>query len=788
MALSALDSALSGLRAAQQQLTVISGNVSNATTDGYTRKILPQEAQTVDGVTIGVTTDAITRNVDLDLEKEFWTQHSGVSGLDTQISYLDKIQQFNGPPNAEASIAAKISALRDAFSGLADNPSSTSLQASVVNAASAVATKMNNFSNLIVNLRNNTQSDMASTVNDINSLLQQIATVNGQIKFDIAAGKTVAALDDTRDQLIKNLSASINLSFFTRGDGVMVVQTPQGVELAGETAKTLSFNPTQLNPTSYYPPSAAGIFVGNPATDPSAIDITSGNIGGKLGALITLRDTSLPQQQAALDEMAERLAVRFDQQGMRLFTDASGNIPADTAPSTVGPTPVPYVGFASKITVNPAVLQNNALVQQGTVPTDQPVQAGSDEVVRRIIDFTFGKTAYEQATGSVDLRASTGPTDLQHWLGIFSSNQITGSTAVSNYSTTAALIAAGGTTFTPNDQFTLTFSETRGASPPGTMSVTISLAQANIDFPLGGPITNAADQIAAEINQQITTAVTGTPAFAGLAAQASVNSYGQLVLNSRGDIGVDASAPGGMGPAGLTYLGLTAGTQITTDPYINVQVGNDPLVRVSILPGDDETDLVAALDKTGGADPGVPGLGVNLSAGGLITLRPGDSTANPVFGGDLTITGGPFQADGTGTIPGGITAGTTLVAALFGTNTPVADVPYSSANASGPATPFRTTNLGPGADINTGITSDGSLIDYSAQVINAQALQYNNLKTQQTDETTYRDALQKNLQDQSGVNIDAELSNMIVVQTAYSAAARVISAVEEQFKDLLAAF
>ena len=82
-----------------------------------------------------------------------------------------------------------------------------------------------------------------------------------------------------------------------------------------------------------------------------------------------------------------------------------------------------------------------------------------------------------------------------------------------------------------------------------------------------------------------------------------------------------------------------------------------------------------------------------------------------------------------------------IVAALFGSDTPVASVPYSSANAIGPATPFRTNNLGPGANISTGVSSDGSLIDYSQQVINAQAH-----------------------------------------------AARVISALEQQFKDLLATF
>ncbi len=171
-------------------------------------------------------------------------------------------------------------------------------------------------------------------------------------------------------------------------------------------------------------------------------------------------------------------------------------------------------------------------------------------------------------------------------------------------------------------------------------------------------------------------------------------------------------------------------------------------------------------------------------------MRPGDSTNSnsATFGGDLTITGGPFTTAGPGPSAGGIPAGTSIVAALFGSNAPVSSVPYSLANASGPATPFRTNNLGPGANINTGIASDGSLIDYSQQVINAQAQQANDVTNQQTNETTYANTLQQNLQNSDGVNIDQELSNMIVAQTAYSASARVISAIQAEFQALLQAF
>ena len=59
MAISALNAALSGLRVSQQQINVISNNVSNASTPGYTRKLLPQSSVVVEGVTNSVRAENI---------------------------------------------------------------------------------------------------------------------------------------------------------------------------------------------------------------------------------------------------------------------------------------------------------------------------------------------------------------------------------------------------------------------------------------------------------------------------------------------------------------------------------------------------------------------------------------------------------------------------------------------------------------------------------------------------------------------------------------------------------
>ncbi|MCB9988528.1 MAG: flagellar hook-associated protein FlgK [Rhodospirillales bacterium] len=785
MALSGLDSALSGLRVAQQQLSVISTNISNVGTDGYTRKILPQSTIAVGGEALGVRGDAIIRNVDLNLERDFWTQVSTVSNLDTKATYLNRIQEFHGAPDLEISIAAEIAELRDKFSALADSPEDHYLQRSVVDQGVVIANKINDFAGLLTEMRNDAQDDIDLSVQNVNNLLSQIAELNKQIKSNINIGKTSAALEDQRDELIRQLSEEIEISFFVRGDGVLVVQTGQGVQLADERAETLYFQNSNIGPQSYYPASAYGLYVGDPAT-PTAIEITETGLNGHLGALFELRDEILPEQMAMLDELAHKMALRFDAQGLQLFTDASGQIPADTAPvpDPPGPlTPVDYVGFSTEIQVNSQILADSTLVQTGTAANDLPVQSGSNEVVRRVVEYVFGEVEYQEAVGTVDVRANgSGAVTMQEWLGLYSENQITGTTNLSSYTDVNALLAAGGDVFAVpppsippwTDEFQIIFEEPRLGLGPETITINLNDAAA---IPLGPGVNDALDQIIAEINNEIA----ALPVDPGFAAVASRSPYGQLIIETRGNVTLDASSTvTSMGQDGLDFLGLTEGTYQTVDPYFDVQVGNAPPVRVTIEPGDTETELLDKLEYDVGTQTGVPGLYVDMDvATGVLTLRPGndDSNAGPVFGGDIKIIGGPFVSDGTG--GSGVALNATVLESLFGSNNPITDVLY------GASAPFRSANLGPGVNIDTGTISSSTLIDYSQKLVNRQAEEILITEARMTDEKTFQDLLQGRLLDESGVNIEEELANLIVVQTAFAASARTITAIDEMFRELL---
>lgn len=821
MGLSSLDAALTGLRASQQQISVISNNVANVNTAGYTRKILPQNSQAVNGETVGVRTGIIARNVDLNLERDLWTQVSAVGNLEVRQSYLQRIEKFHGPPDAEMSVAAEMARLRDAFSSLADTPEDPFLLAQTVISAENMAQKINDLGKLIMQSRNDAQDEMDSTVTRVNQLLEQIADLNNSVQDNLNIGRSTAQAEDQRDLAIKELAGLMDISFFKRGDGVLVVQTSEGVELASEKPKELYFDPTRLGASSYYPDSAAAIYVvrdgytgTDPATDNAAINITERNIGGSLGGLIQLRDQDFPKQLAQLDEMAHKMALRFEAQGVQLFTDASGNIPSDNPPdlSTNPPTAVEYVGFSLTIQVNQDILADNTLIQRGTYG-DPNVQTGSSEVIRRIIEFTFGDTEYEIAQNTdvnsqVDLVNRAGGADLQTWLGLFTGNSVTSTQPLGqnnlpdpdgvggNSSIDTLVASALGALDDPNDQFTITFDN--GALTPAAAPTTISVDLSAIDA--GATTLSAAEEIAAFINNQIALAAPD----GRFNPRAEVTPSGQLVIRSNSDITIDASGANGMGQAGLDFLGLQEGTFTSSNhPYFDVQVGDDEPVRITIAPGETHTDLLNKLQA-------VPNLAAWYDAEGHLQMRPGDDDVltNPQsFGGDLKITGGPFTtlnasyADTvTASTRASIDDGVNISSALFGTytmpggfvqnNSPVSSVRYQSETSvgSGVYTSFRNSGLGPAGNISTGVIGSNRLVDFSQKMVNQHSSELINLESAIADEDSLREILETQLLNDSGVNLDEELSNLVVYQTAFSASARVVSAVDEMFQELLNAF
>jgi flagellar hook-associated protein 1 len=79
----------------------------------------------------------------------------------------------------------------------------------------------------------------------------------------------------------------------------------------------------------------------------------------------------------------------------------------------------------------------------------------------------------------------------------------------------------------------------------------------------------------------------------------------------------------------------------------------------------------------------------------------------------------------------------------------------------------------------------GTLTDYMSQIVSQQSQAANAATNLQQGQDTVLSALQQRFNDSSGVNIDTEMSNLIALQNAYGANARVMTTIQQMMATLL---
>ena len=84
-----------------------------------------------------------------------------------------------------------------------------------------------------------------------------------------------------------------------------------------------------------------------------------------------------------------------------------------------------------------------------------------------------------------------------------------------------------------------------------------------------------------------------------------------------------------------------------------------------------------------------------------------------------------------------------------------------------------------------GAPYSGTLTQYMSQVVSQQAQAATAATNLQQGQDTVVSALQQRFNDQSGVSIDTEMSNLIALQNAYGANARVMSTIQQMMTTLL---
>ncbi|MFM2041588.1 MAG: putative flagellar hook-associated protein FlgK [Pseudomonadota bacterium] len=355
----AFNSAVSALRLTQRSLATTANNIANVETEGYTRKVQTQQPLTASGQGLGVLTGPVERLFDQALHNELLRRNATVGDLDVRNSYLRRVEEVQGSPDAGINVAARLTDVRDKYVRLAATPESNILQTDVLIAADEFARTMRDVSRTILDTRNAADSELSQSIAGMNSFLSQIETLDSQIILAKQKGSGAGELEDQRDAAIVGLSKLVEIRVLRRNDGSVAITTASGVGLFDKVAQTVNHRSTPIDHTSFHRTSPPGSIPAITVGEGSSVrDITSILSGGRIGGLLALRDDELPRMQAELDNLAFQVEARMRSNGTTLFTKADGV----SAPPGI---PTAYVGFAGEIRVAQAMMDDPRLVSLG---------------------------------------------------------------------------------------------------------------------------------------------------------------------------------------------------------------------------------------------------------------------------------------------------------------------------------------------------------------------------------------------------------------------------------------
>lgn len=302
--------ATSALRTSEVGLAVASSNVANADTEGYTRKTSSTVTRDTGTGISSVDITAVSSNVDRYLLKTIVSAESDLGYAETRDSYLDQLQSSLGSVTADddstgTDIGSMIDALADTLGTLATSPESGSAKAATVQDLSDLAETLRSTSSTVQSLRAQADDEIATTVDSINETLHSIDDLNEQIVKGKALGQNVTDLEDQRNTALKSLASDLDVTYQVDDSGLMRISTASGKSLLDSAVHELSYTPaSSVSADTTYSASGSSGFNGIML---NGTDITGSSLGGSLGALVQLRDSDLPAQQAALDELATSL-------------------------------------------------------------------------------------------------------------------------------------------------------------------------------------------------------------------------------------------------------------------------------------------------------------------------------------------------------------------------------------------------------------------------------------------------------------------------------------------------
>jgi flagellar hook-associated protein 1 FlgK len=414
-----LNTSLSGLLAQQRALDVTAHNISNASTEGYSRQqavLTASNPLDVVGLTragqmasigAGVSVEDFARVRDSFADLQYRAQNQALGQHETTAELLGTAELSLSEPS-DNGIGQVLNKFWSAWDDLSNHPESPATRQALVNQAGLLADRIKTLSGDLQSVRTQASTQynlLTGPTGDVQSLGTEIASLNSSIQAAVQQGAQPNDLMDRRDLALDKLSKLAQVSVTDLGQGSIQVNF-------GDAAQPLVTGTTVNWPQTLTAP------------------------GGQLGALLKISDPSaagtISGYLSDLDAMANNLISTVNAAHTAPFfsgTDAStigvavtassvlaGPVGSDAGDNTIalavsklrgGTADDAYANLVARIggevrTANQQQATTQALVDSASDKRQSASGVSMDEEMTNMVRFQRGYQASARAMSTMD--------------------------------------------------------------------------------------------------------------------------------------------------------------------------------------------------------------------------------------------------------------------------------------------------------------------------------------------------------------------------------------------------
>ncbi len=290
-----------GLGASQLALNVLGQNISNANTEGYSRKRVDLSADTRNDerfgeVGYGVEIDRISRITDDFLELQIRRELTEQGVFTSLDAGLERIENILTEPS-DAGLNEAMDKFWASWQDLANNPEDPASRDVVRSTAFVLQDKFHTLARQLEELRNSQDEDIEGRVNEINGIAKEIYALNEEVAVMEIRGGRANDSRDRRDHLVQQLSKIVDVDTVEDEQGRITLTTAGNVLVGPATVIELELTRQTV--------------VAEDGDKTSEVSIHFANTkkfyeprGGELQGLFEMRDVIIPRFEGFINELA----------------------------------------------------------------------------------------------------------------------------------------------------------------------------------------------------------------------------------------------------------------------------------------------------------------------------------------------------------------------------------------------------------------------------------------------------------------------------------------------------